>query len=75
MSQGLRQQLSQAFEMLKSEVETWKATVFANQEDLATVWRMNDDLKAEIAALKQRGQPAQEPCFSCHGYTNWELKP
>lgn len=27
-----------------------------------------------IEAPKQE-QPAQEPCFSCHGYTNWEPKP
>ena len=52
------QQEQPSVAILKSEVES---NSFANQEDLATVWRMNDDLKAEIALLKKKEQPAQEP--------------
>jgi len=61
------QQEQPAVAMLKSEAATWKATASANQEELATVWRMNDDLKAEIALLKKKEQPAQEPVAWVHG--------
>lgn len=38
-------------EMAKGEASVWRDQVKTNQEELATVWRMNDGLKKEIEQL------------------------
>ena len=45
-------ELQRELSLARGEASVWKDQVTYDQAELKTVWRMNDALKAEVAALK-----------------------